>query len=296
MNLGTGVALRPKISLATDGLVTKHVAMIQPSPNMAKGFTTVGHLGTPDFDLAAQQHAAYVCALRAEGVKVDVYPATKNPDQHFIEDIASVFRSSSGEPVAVVARPATLERSLEVAYVAEGILPAYLPKSNIAYLPSYPDITIEFGDVVRFGGNVLVGISKRTTIQGAIALADTLARINPNYKVSQIAVDGGLHADTCLSPINATTLLHDPSNTIPAGFPFQTITLPEPENYAASVLVVNSKSVIMPRGYPFTAGVLAQHFKTVIEVPMGQFGRMDGSLRCLKMAVHWDSLPWSPAE
>lgn len=284
------------VSLASDGLVTKHVLMVEPSPTMGKGFTTVGELGMPDADLAKAQHDTYVQALRQQGVKVDVFPATNEPDQHFVEDMASVFRTSSGEMVVVVAKPATQERSKETGYVVE-ILESYFPKSSFIHLPQ-GGATLEFGDVVRFGGNVLVGQSQRTNAAGAAALQGVLATINPEYAVQAIPVQGGLHADTCMSPLDGITLLHDPAMPLPKDFRFVVVTLPESENYAASVLAINQSTVIMPTDmnhmiheYPFTAAVLGKYFEQVIKTPMSEFHKMDGSLRCLKLAIHWDDLP-----
>ncbi len=284
------------VSLASDGLVTKHVLMVEPSPTMGKGFTTVGELGMPDADLAKVQHDTYVQSLRQQGVKVDVFPATNEPDQHFVEDMASVFRTSSGEMVVVVAKPATQERSKETGYVVE-ILESYFPKSSFIHLPQ-GGATLEFGDVVRFGGNVLVGQSQRTNSAGAAALQEALATINPGYAVQAIPVQGGLHADTCMSPLDGVTLLHDPAMPLPKDFRFVVVTLPESENYAASVLAINQSTVIMPTDmnhmiheYPFTAAVLGKYFEQVIKTPMSEFHKMDGSLRCLKLAIHWDDLP-----
>ena len=284
------------VSLASDGLVTKHVLMVEPSPTMGKGFTTVGELGMPDADLAKVQHDTYVQSLRQQGVKVDVFPATNEPDQHFVEDMASVFRTSSGEMVVVVAKPATQERSKETGYVVE-ILESYFPKSSFIHLPQ-GGATLEFGDVVRFGGNVLVGQSQRTNSAGAAALQGVLATINPEYAVQAIPVQGGLHADTCMSPLDGITLLHDPAMPLPKDFRFVVVTLPESENYAASVLAINQSTVIMPTDmnhmiheYPFTAAVLGKYFEQVIKTPMSEFHKMDGSLRCLKLAIHWDDLP-----
>ena len=135
-------------------------------------------------------------------------------------------------------------------------------------------------------------------MQVAAWLGDTLASLNPDYKVVTVKVEGGLHADTCLSPLNGRTLIHDPAMPLPSGFKFETVTLPHHEGYAASVLVVNSSTAIMPidtnhvlNGYGFTAGLLEKHYRSVLKVHMSEFHKMDGSLRCLKLALVWDSGP-----
>ncbi len=286
------------ISVAKDGIRVQSVVMVEPSKNMGKGHTTVGHLGSPDYDLAMHQHRAYATAMQRAGISVFMYPATKEADSHFIEDMAGVFRDQYGDIHAIVAMPATPERAREVGYAID-ILRDHLPASNIILPPkSTGAATLEFGDVVRFSGNVLVGLSNRSNAAGAAWLKDTLASINPNYTLSTVKVEGGLHADTCLSPLNSRMLIHDPAMPLPKSFGFETITLPHSEGYAASVLVVDSSTVIMPvdtnheiNGYKFTAGLLGNHYKRVLQVPMSEFHKMDGSLRCLKLALVWDSGP-----
>jgi dimethylargininase len=282
------------VNLAKDGLRVQHVVMVEPSRNIAKGHTTVD-LGSPDYDLAVEQHRAYAQALRDAGVKVDVYPATAHPDSHFVEDIASVFRSSSGELVAVVAKPATAQRSPEVDYIV-GILRRI--GMSIIHLHDQTGSTLEFGDVVRFGGNVLVGQSKRTNQKGYEELKAILNYLNPGYDVGSMRVNGSLHADTCISPINANTLLRDPAMNLQQDFTHHTVSLPRSEGYAASVLVVNESTVIMPvttnsslNGYASTFNILSQNYSQVVTVQMSEFQKMDGSLRCLKLAVVWDDGP-----
>lgn len=60
----------------------------------------------PDFDGVMHEHRAYVAALRAAGLAVDVLPALENfPDSVFVEDPALVF--SEG---AIVLRPGAPSR------------------------------------------------------------------------------------------------------------------------------------------------------------------------------------------
>ena len=60
----------------------------KPCQAMIHGITTA-NLGKPDYQLALQQHAAYVQALEQCGLKVTVLEADESyPDSCFVEDTA----------------------------------------------------------------------------------------------------------------------------------------------------------------------------------------------------------------
>ena len=59
-----------------------------PSSNFADGLTSVA-LGTPDFPLALEQHAAYCNALERCGLTLTRLPGDpSHPDATFVEDAA----------------------------------------------------------------------------------------------------------------------------------------------------------------------------------------------------------------
>lgn len=68
----------------------KHVIVKTPGRSYVNGLTT-SDLGTPDYDIALEQHAAYVEALEKCGVEVTHLPANEEfPDSTFVEDTAVI--------------------------------------------------------------------------------------------------------------------------------------------------------------------------------------------------------------
>jgi dimethylargininase len=266
-----------------NGLLFNHAIMIKPDRNMANGFTTVNY-GRPNYDLALVQHRAYVSALESLGVKVYLSEPTGNPDGHFVEDMAGIFAKENGGLVGVIGNPNKEPRKKEVGYsmkiikgvVKEIIIPDFLQASA----------TLEFGDVIMFGKNVIIGVSTRTNIAGASLLEETLKKINPGLSILKIKVANVLHADTGMSPLNETTLLHNPAMPLPDSFPFDVIDVPKSEGYAAAVLPVNENTVMMPKGFPGTRKIVDTYFDNVLEIDTSEFMKMDGSLRCLKISWH----------
>src|SRR4026208_2466803 len=90
-------------------LLTRAIVRL-PSTNFAAGLTTVD-LGTPDYDKALQQHAAYCAVLRSLGLTLRVLPAdSRHPDSTFVEDTAVLT-----EFCAIITRPGAESRRGEVA-------------------------------------------------------------------------------------------------------------------------------------------------------------------------------------
>ena len=81
----------------------------RPDPRLGEGLTTAA-LGAPDFALALTQHDAYLAALVAAGVAVEVLPAAGHPDGHFVEDTALVFLPGHGIKAVVDGRTVVIGR------------------------------------------------------------------------------------------------------------------------------------------------------------------------------------------
>ena len=129
----------------------------QPGPEMVQGLSSAG-LGRPDFDLALDQHDAYVRALEACGVEVVVLPADgRYPDGCFVEDTAVL-----SEKVAVIDRPGAPSRQGEEAAIAEALREFYPTLHRIE-----PSGSLEGGDVMRVINHFYIGLSDRTNAEGA---------------------------------------------------------------------------------------------------------------------------------
>ncbi len=258
---------------------------MKPGKNMKDGFTTV-NLGTPNYKLALEQHATYVKLLESLGIKVCNFESSGFPDSHFVEDIAGVFPKKENGAIAIIGSPAKEPRKKEVGPIID-IIKKMIP-DVIAPDFASKGATLEFGDIIMSGKNVIIGISTRTNEAGAAILTEELHKINPDISITKIKVANVLHADTGLSPLNETTFLHDPALPLPKDFPFEVIDVPKEEGYAAAVLPVSKETVIMAKGFPRSQRIVAEYFDKVLKIDTSEFRKMDGSLRCLKIAWYDD--------
>jgi dimethylargininase len=251
-----------------------HAVVRTPARSLGRGITTQ-NLGAPDIDLAREQHAAYVAALRMLGLSVTVLDADEAyPDSCFVEDPAVIWNG-----VAVITRPGARARRGEVESMRE-VLRGLMP---MVELGGGEDVRLEGGDVLFCDGRVLVGQSQRTNHIGLKRLSARLREIDPGLATAAIPLSGVLHLKTGMTALRPNLLLRDPSCRMATRIPWaRTFTLPRPQGYAANVLPIND-GVIIAKGYPLVATLAREHYATVIELDMSEFHKMDGSLTCLSL-------------
>ena len=242
----------------------------RPGPDFADGLTTAG-LGRPDFDRMLAQHDAYVAALRALGLEVEVLEALPGfPDAYFVEDAALVFPG-----LAVVTRPGAPSRRDE----AEALAPALARHRPLARLEA--PATLDGGDVLVVGRQVFVGLSDRTNPEGAAQLARLLAP--HGYAVVPVPVAAGLHFKSSVNWVGGDTLL------LTAAFAgreelagFRRLVMDPAEAYAANTLWING-TLLTPSGFPRTRALLETLGLPIVELDMGETRKMDGGLTCLSL-------------
>lgn len=242
----------------------------RPGPDFARGLTTAS-LGTPDFEVMAGQHAAYVSALKRLGLEVvELPPLDGFPDAYFVEDAALVFPE-----VAVATRPGAESRRGEVETLVP-VLSAFRPVERLT-APG----TLDGGDVLVVGRRVFVGLSGRTNEAGAGQLADVLAP--HGYTVEPVPVGRGLHLKSSVNHLGSETVLLAPFlEGTPAFAGFRRIVVPAEEAYAANVLWVNG-TVFVPAGYPVTLERVSALGLPVVVLEVMEAGKMDGGLTCMSL-------------
>ena len=62
----------------------KNVIVKTPASSMVDGITSAPELGKPIYELALEQHAKYVEALKSCGVNVTICPKNKNSQIHVL--------------------------------------------------------------------------------------------------------------------------------------------------------------------------------------------------------------------
>ena len=243
----------------------------QPSPHMqACERTFVPHLPI-DFDLAAEQHAAYCQALADCGAQVRTLNVNSAlPDCTFIEDTAVVL-----DEVAILCSMGTPSRQTEPASI-EPVLREYRPIERIP-LPA----TLEGGDVLRIGRRLLVGQSNRTNAAGIAALQGIAARFG--YLVTSIPVHGSLHLKTACTALRDGRLLVNPAwIDLRLLDDFSLIPVPAGEPWGAN-LCLAGHTVLLPAVHVQTAQLISELGFAVKTVEISEFSKAEGGVTCLSL-------------
>lgn len=233
------------------------------------------HSVVPDYAGAAKEHAAYVAALEALGLKADVLPALEElPDSVFVEDPALVFSEA-----AILLRPGAPSRLGEAGAMREALAPRF---SRLLELPG--EGFADGGDVLVTPEFVFIGLSARTNRDGAIALQMRLAELGRESRLAEVPA-GVLHFKTAVSLLDAETVFATPAMAASGIFAdFRIVTTPEGEEAAANALRIND-TVLIGASFPRTAEVLSQHGLAVRTLPVDEIGKLDAGLSC--MSLRW---------
>ena len=241
-----------------------------PGTDFAMGITT-SDLGLPDLARMLVQHRAYVNALRSLGLEVDVLDALPGfPDAHFVEDVAIVTPE-----VAIVTRPGALARRGEEEAMASTI-ERHRPTARIQ-APG----TLDGGDVLIIGRDVLVGVSERTNAEGAAQLSRILERFG--YTTTPVPVAAGLHFKSSVNNLGGDVLLVNEefaNHTELARY--RKIVVAREESYAANTLWING-TLLHPTGFPATRAQLNALRLPILELDTSESRKMDGGLTCLSL-------------
>lgn len=256
-----------------------HAIVRRPAPSLVDGITSAPELGKPDFRRALEQHEAYVAALEACGLQVQVLDALPEfPDACFVEDTAVVTRRG-----AVVDNPAAASRNGEAAAM-EPVLRGYFAPDRIARIEA-PG-TLEGGDVMMVGDCFYVGRSARTNAEGIRQFAAILD--GWGLSCVEVPLKHVLHLKTGVNylgenPAGERVLLVSGEF---AGNPlfdgFRTVEVPPEEAYAANSLWVNG-TVLVPAGYPAVLARIREADYPTIEVDTSEYRKVDGGLSCLSL-------------
>jgi dimethylargininase len=223
--------------------------------------------------VAQEQHRAYVRALEAIGLHVQVLPADAQfPDCCFVEDCAVV-----AEGVALVARLGADSRRGEETAIAAALAPhASLEPMNVP-------ATLDGGDCLRLGKRWYVGRSQRTNAAGIARLRSVFAPLG--FEVIEVALDGILHLKCVCSRLDDETMLLAEGSVPPEIFrDVRILRVPAGEAYAANCLSVRG-TVLMPAGFPNTRRVVEAAGFPVIELDHSEIRKADGAMTCLSIVV-----------
>lgn len=126
---------------------------------------------------AAEQHAAYVAALKRVVPEVILLPAAEGcPDSVFVEDTAVCVGDT-----ALITRPGAESRLGETAAVEKALRDLGM---HVAVAPAHA--RLDGGDVLFTGSEIFVGISSRTNQAGVTAVAAAF----PDIPVTPVVMSG----------------------------------------------------------------------------------------------------------
>lgn len=246
----------------------------RPGQSVTNGLRSTDR-GAPDCARFSAEHDAYVNALRGAGLAVHILPPLEEfPDSVFIEDTALCLPEGT-----VILRPGAPSRTGE----AEATAAALADLGHTVYrLDS--DGSVDGGDILVTDRVILVGLSARTNRVGVQALSRLLA--GWGYPVQVVHTPAHvLHLKSDCSVLDSETILATTSLSAEECFrPFRVLTVPRGEEAAANSIRVNGK-VLVPRGYPATAELLAGAGYTVEQLPTSQPALLDGGLSCMSLRL-----------
>jgi dimethylargininase len=207
------------------------------------------------------------------GVRAVVLPAEPRlPDSVFVEDVAVVL-----DELAVTTFPGSPARRPEVPAVAD-VLARFGPVEFMCG-PG----TLDGGDVLRMGRTLFVGLTRRTTAEGAAELDAIVSRFG--YSVIGVPVAASLHLKTACSPIGRGVLLANrawfEADRLAA---YEILDVDPSEPWAANTLLLDD-TVVLAASAPRTRDRLAAAGFTVEALDISEFQKAEGGLSCLSLLM-----------
>jgi dimethylargininase len=251
----------------------------RPGASVISGLRS-GAGADPDHAGLCAEHEAYVSALEAAGVSVEILPALEGfADSVFVEDPALVFPEG-----AILLRPGAESRLGE----AEALAPILRRRFDrvLALSEGFAD----GGDVLVTKDRVFIGLSARTDAAGAAALAGLLAKLGYRAEIGQTPA-GTLHFKTGSALLDEETIVATPALAVSGIFrDFRVLRVPEGEEAAANLLRINDV-VLVGADFPRTIELLAERGLDVVPLPVAEIRKIDAGLSC--MSLRWND-PKSP--
>lgn len=231
-------------------------------------------IGTPDLARMLEAHATYVATLRSTGAEVvELPPLEDYPDAVFVEDTMLCLPE-----LAIAMRPGAPTRMGEVAEMRPAIAEFYGDRIAEITAPG----TIEGGDILVTGHEILVGLSARTNREGVAQLTDIVSEYGYNLRLVETP-EGVLHFKTDCGLLAPNTILSTRRLAASGCFEgYEVLLVPEGEEAASNCIRFNNL-VIMAAGFPRTAEMLTSHGYEVVQIDNSDCAKLDGGMSCLSL-------------
>lgn len=228
----------------------------------------------PDFEALTGEHRAYVSALQAAGIEVELLPAEEDfPDSIFVEDAALVFGAG-----AILLKPGAESRAGEAALITPVL------KRRFDTVLALEEGHVDGGDVLVTPHGVVVGLSHRTDKAGAEALGMHLVRLGQKPLIASTPT-GILHFKTGCGMIDEETVLVAPAMAdCPAFAGLRILVTPAGEEGAANVLRVRDRLFIGAQ-WPRSRDLIERLGVETSPLAVSEIGKVDAGLSC--MSLRW---------
>ena len=236
-----------------------------------------------DLPKAILQHEKYVNTIKSIVSTVHSLPADDtHPDCCFIEDTCIIINH-----IVVISRMGAAERrgeELEVKTFLQN--QSFFPQLKIHTMEA--PATMDGGDVLYTGTELLVGLSSRTNEAAITQLRLVFKEVG--IAVEGIPVTAGLHLKSVVSAFDEKRLIiadtiagravmESIERSLPHRYQFITV----PDEVAANVLRL-SNTLIVQAGYPESEMILRkvceENCLTVVTLDMSELVKADGALTC----------------
>lgn len=235
------------------------------------------HLAREPIDVARArvQHELYEDALRESGATVVRLPELGDcPDSVFVEDTAIIL-----DDAAVITVPGAASRRAEVQTVREAL------SAKRQLLAIEPPSTLDGGDVLVLGRQVLVGLTPRSTLSAMQQLRVLLAPLG--YEVRGVPVHGCLHLKSAVTQADRGTLVVNPSWVDPGHLPggFDVIPVDAREPGAGNVLWLGATTIVAQEFPRTNARLTAALDAEVVPVPASELAKAEGGVTCCSLIL-----------
>ncbi len=248
----------------------KNAIVRKPSESLMQGITSAT-LGTPDIKKALIQYQNYCEALKKCGlnlIETEALPAY--PDAVFVEDTAIVT-----EKCAIITRPGHESRRGEEKSVAQTL--SHYRKLEFIQGPA----TLDGGDIMRVEDHFYIGLSDRTSKDGADQLSAYLSKYG--YSSSVIEVGEMLHLKSGINYVgNQIMVVYESLVNLAEIEEFEKIAIPMEESYAANCVLINDY-LLVAKGFDLAKKRFKEYGFKIIELEMSEFQKVDGGLSCLSL-------------
>jgi len=175
-------------------------------------------------------------------------------------------------------RPGSLARRDEV----ESVRDALAKHRTIASIEA--PATLDGGDVLVLGRDVLVGLTPRSNLSGMQQLRALL--IPFGYSVRAVPVRGCLHLKSAVTRAGAQVLVANPSWVDPALMPgWEVVPVDSREPFAGNVLWLGGTTIVA-EAFPRTNAALARVTDSELAaVPAGELAKAEGGVTCCSILL-----------